>query len=258
MSHPDTVALTADHGLGTVRTMPQFRTPHRAGPALRRPAPARARPGRDPDRGDLRPPAAQARHARRRPAPGAPPPAAPAGRAHRDGVPRAAAADLPRPARPAHQLHPAVALRRLRLPRRLPRALRRQRADGVRRDQDVRPHHRRPAAQGGCRGDALERHPHPPRRGGQRGARGRQQQGGPAHAGPAEHDPPRDQHVAAAGRGLGRHHLQGRRGDPRDPRAVAGLRVRRRGDRARDPAVAADRRPRPPRTTWSAWTSAPS
>ncbi len=25
MSHPDTVALTADHGLGTVRTMPQFR-----------------------------------------------------------------------------------------------------------------------------------------------------------------------------------------------------------------------------------------
>ena len=26
MTHPDTVALTADHGLGTVRTMPQFRT----------------------------------------------------------------------------------------------------------------------------------------------------------------------------------------------------------------------------------------
>ena len=26
MSQPDTVALTGDHGLGTVRTMPQFRS----------------------------------------------------------------------------------------------------------------------------------------------------------------------------------------------------------------------------------------
>ncbi len=32
MSHPDTVALTADHGLGTVRTMPQFRTHIEQGP----------------------------------------------------------------------------------------------------------------------------------------------------------------------------------------------------------------------------------
>lgn len=32
MSHPDTVALTRDHGLGTVRTMPQFRTHIAQGP----------------------------------------------------------------------------------------------------------------------------------------------------------------------------------------------------------------------------------
>jgi hypothetical protein len=32
MSRPDTVALTADHGLGTVRTMPQFRTHIEQGP----------------------------------------------------------------------------------------------------------------------------------------------------------------------------------------------------------------------------------
>ena len=32
MSHPDTVALTEDHGLGTVRTMPQFRTHIAQGP----------------------------------------------------------------------------------------------------------------------------------------------------------------------------------------------------------------------------------
>ena len=32
MSHPDTVALTKDHGLGTVRTMPQFRTHIAQGP----------------------------------------------------------------------------------------------------------------------------------------------------------------------------------------------------------------------------------
>ena len=32
MSHPDTVALTGDHGLGTVRTMPQFRTHIAQGP----------------------------------------------------------------------------------------------------------------------------------------------------------------------------------------------------------------------------------
>ena len=32
MSHPDTVVLTADHGLGTVRTMPQFRSHIAQGP----------------------------------------------------------------------------------------------------------------------------------------------------------------------------------------------------------------------------------
>ena len=32
MSHPDTVALTTDHGLGTVRTMPQFRSHIAQGP----------------------------------------------------------------------------------------------------------------------------------------------------------------------------------------------------------------------------------
>ena len=50
MSHPDTIVLTPDHGLGTVRTMPQFRSHISQGPltdAQREPGPGS---GRDPDR----------------------------------------------------------------------------------------------------------------------------------------------------------------------------------------------------------------
>ena len=167
-------------------------------------APDRDRSGAADARGAVRAPAAQAGAARHRSDPAAAAAAAAPRGARRARVPVGDDRHLRRPARPAHQLHPARASTTASSPicRSASRSSTRPASAST-----SSPGSRRgtPSDAGARRGsDALERHADRSRGRAQRRPRSRQQRGGAARAGPRRADAALVRHVAAARRGLGR------------------------------------------------------
>ena len=206
------LTLEADHGLGAVRTIAQFRTLVEQEATTVAERELLLRPGRPAGRQLLRAPAAQARHVR--------------------GRSRAAAAAAAAPARPDVRRRSSTpnccasswscatctptTCCRPRTRARSPFSASCSSSSGGRSphwtvSKVVSAPHRRPSSGARRRSHPLERLADPARRDPQRRPRGRQQPRRAARPGPGKHDSSYARAVPAAGRGLGRPALPRRR-----------------------------------------------